>query len=179
MKTFLAPDPLPVIPGLLCKQLDETHVDAIMALQASMMETLPDRSWYYPSPAAMFAGCCERGECFGFFNGERLAGFGTLTPWYIRPDTCYAVKIGAPPEHTFDFQDMMVAADYRRRGIHAALLTLFDRMAREAGGRAEYCTIAPGNQPSIASFEKAGYVCVRVQPAYAGMLRGYYRKVLA
>lgn len=172
------PDALPRLRGLVCKQLTEPDADAIMALQAQMLAALPARTWYYPSPRALFAVCCQRGEAFGFWDGDSLAGFGILTPWHIRPDACYAHKIGDPPEATFDFQDVMVAPGYRRRGIHTALLALFERMARDAGGRAIYCTIAPENLPSVASFEKAGYVCVRRQPAYEGMLRGYYRKSL-
>lgn len=149
-----------------------------MALQSVMLSALPMRTWYYPSPREMFAGCCERGESFGFWDGEHLAGFGTLTPWHIRPATCYARKAGETAEDTFDFQDVMVAPEHRRRGIHTALLGLFDGLARAAGGTAIYCTIAPDNTPSVASFEKAGYTLLRVQPAYEGMLRGYYRKIL-
>ncbi len=178
MITFPTPGPLPTVNGLVCKQLTEPDAGAIMTLQRAMLAALPEPTWYYPSPRPLFAACCERGEAFGFFNGDQLAGFAVLTPWYIRPDTCYAYKVGDLPENTFDFQDVMVHPDYRRRGLHAALLSLFDRLAREAGGTALYCTIAPENRPSVASFTKAGYVCVREQPAYEGMLRGYFRKSL-
>lgn len=177
-ETFLCPEFLPTLEGLTCQQLTPADVDAIMALQTSMLAALPDPTWYYPSDWALFAGCCERGESFGFFDGRQLAGFGTLTPWYIRPATCYAAKINAPTANTFDFQDVMVSPPYRRRGIHSALLNLFERMARASGGIAMYCTIAPDNLPSVNSFQKAGYACVRVQPAYEGMLRGYFRKEL-
>ena len=178
MKTFDVPSDLPVLEGLLCRQLTAADAPNIIRLQADMLAALPHPTWYYPSDLAFFTECCERGECFGFFDGPTFAGFGTLTPWYIRPDTCYAHKIDDDPIHTFDFQDVMVAPSYRRRGIHMALHQLFECMAQEAGGVAMYCTIAPDNVPSIASFEKAGYTCVRIQPAYAGMLRGYFRKML-
>jgi GNAT superfamily N-acetyltransferase len=179
MNTFPNPGKLPALEGFTCRQLAEPDAQAIMALQTAMLAALPSPTWYYPSPRALFAACCARGEAFGFFSGARLAGFAVLTPWHVRPDACYAHKVGDPPENTYDFQDVMVHPDFRRRGIHAALLSLFDRLAREAGGTALYCTIAPENLPSVASFQKAGYTCVRVQPAYEGMLRGYYRKALA
>lgn len=178
MKTFRAPTYLPTINGLTCRQLTFDDAGAIMDLQSAMLAALPDSTWYYPSEIELFEACCERGESFGFFDREILAGFGTLTPWYIRPDTCYAKKINVTIEHTFDFQDVMVAPGYRRRGIHSALLALFERLAREAGGIAMYCTIAPDNLPSVTSFQKAGYICVRVQHAYEGMLRGYFCKTL-
>ncbi|HNW87847.1 MAG TPA: GNAT family N-acetyltransferase [Candidatus Limiplasma sp.] len=178
MKTFPTYPPLPSLPGLSCRPLTVADTQAIMTLQAAMLAALPDPTWYYPSEAELFERCCERGESIGFISGATLAGFGTLTPWYIRPTTCYAKKIGAPAENTFDFQDVMVDPAYRRRGIHRALLALFERMTRDAGGLALYCTIAPDNVPSVASFQKAGYACVKVQPAYEGMLRGYFRKTL-
>lgn len=169
---------LPALSDLRCRKLDASDTPAIMALQAAMLGALPDPHWYYPSPAFVFEACCIRGETFGFFQGETLAGFGTLTPWYIRPESCYAHKAGDDPHHTMDFQDVMVAPTFRRRGIHTALLTLFDKIARQENATALYCTIAPENEPSISSFQKAGYRWLKTQPAYEGMLRGYYRKEL-
>lgn len=176
MISFPAPAACPVLDGYTCRAFHVSDADSVMALQSAMIDTLPDPAWYYPSPKSLLCACIERGESFGFFRQDHLAGFGTLTPGYIRPDTCYAVKVGEPVEHTFDFQDVMVHPADRRRGIHTALLCLFDRLAREAGGTAIYCTIAPENRPSVTSFMKAGYRCVRVQSAYEGALRGYYRK---
>ena len=178
MTTFTTLPDLPVLNGLRCRRLDAADTPAIMALQAAMLDALPDPSWYYPSPAIVFEACCMRGESFGFFQGETLAGFGTLTPWYIRPETCYAHKVGENPHRTMDFQDVMVSPAFRRRGIHSELLALFDGIARQENATALYCTIAPENEPSIASFQKAGYRWLITQPAYEGMPRGYYRKDL-
>ena len=178
MKSFPDPGTLPALEGLVCKQLAPTDAASIMTLQAQMLTALPDSTWYYPSDYTMFADCCQRGESFGFFSGETLAGFGTLTPWYARPDRNYALKVGDPVENTYDFQDVMVSPLFRRRGIHSALLDFFEHLARDAGGVALYCTIAPDNIPSVRSFEKAGYQCILQKPAYEGMLRGYFRKRL-
>ncbi len=178
MRAFPTPQQPPSLDGLTFRRLERADAGRIIELQAVMLAALPHRHWYYPSPEAMFADCCERGETFGYFDGERLAGFATLTPWYVRGENCYAAKAGQPVEDTYDFQDVMVHPDYRRRGVHSAFLALFERMAREAGGAAMYCTIAPDNAPSVASFTKAGYRCVVEKPAYEGMLRGYFRKEL-
>jgi len=178
MKTFETLPDLPALGGLQCRQLDAADTPAMMALQADMQNALPDPHWYYVSPAIVFEACCVRGEVFGFWDGETLAGFGILTPWYIRPEDCYAHKVGDDPHHTLDFQDVMVSPAYRRRGIHSALLALFDQIARQQNAAALYCTIAPENVPSVSSFEKAGYQWLKTQPAYEGMPRGYYRKTL-
>ena len=176
MTTFAQLPDLPALHDLRCRQLNAADTPAVMALQADMLAALPDSHWYYPSPAIVFEACFTRGESFGFFQGETLAGFGTLTPWYIRPETCYAHKVGEDPHRTMDFQDVMVSPAFRRRGIHTALLDLFDRVARQENATALYCTIAPENEPSITSFQKAGYHWLKTQPAYEGMPRGYYRK---
>ena len=178
MLSYPLPKTLPAMDTLTCLRLTRGHTPAILSLQSAMLAALPDPCWYYPSPGEVFATCCDRGECFGFFDGEQLAGFGILTPWHIRPTACYAIKIGDAPERTFDFQDVMVSPQYRRRGIHTALLRLFEQIARDADAHSLYCTIAPANLPSVASFTKAGFHCVSVQPAYEVMLRGYYRKSL-
>ena len=178
MLSFPLPDTLPTVGSMHCTRLTRNHVPNIITLQTDMLAALPDPCWYYPSPADVFAACCDRGECFGFWAGTQLAGFGILTPWHIRPTACYAHKIGDPPEHTFDFQDVMVSPQYRRMGIHTALLQLFEQIARSAGAHSLYCTIAPTNVPSVTSFTRFGFCCIGVQPAYEGMLRGYYRKTL-
>lgn len=164
--------------GLTLRMLTRENAPAIMAIQNVMLAHLPDPSWYYPSPQEMFADCCERGEAWGFFEEEALAGFAVLTPWHVRGDSCYAAKVGEPREDTFDFQDVMVHPQYRRRGIHSAFLRLFEQLARERSGRCLYATVAPGNEPSARNFERAGYECVREQPAYDGRMRRYYRRQL-
>ncbi len=167
-----------VLPGLTFRPLTVADVDAVMAMQEVIQAGLPEKEWYFPSPREMFGAELTRGEGFGYFDEAVLAGFAVLTPWHVRGDACYAAKAGQPTENTYDFQDVMVAPDYRRRGIHSALLDAFERHARSLGGVALYCTISPKNIPSVRSFEKAGYRCVAVQPAYAGWERGYYRKGL-
>lgn len=164
--------------GLYFRPLAETDIDRVMALQSEVQAALPEREWYFPSPREMFLDEICRGEGFGYFDGDTLAGFAVLTPWHVRGASCYAAKAGQPTADTYDFQDVMVALPYRRRGVHSALLDYFERAARDLGGKALYCTISPKNTPSLRSFEKAGYRCVVTQPAYEGWLRCYYRREL-
>lgn len=167
-----------MLTDLTFRPLKRADSPAIMALQQVMLGALPDPSWYYPSPEETFAQCCDRGETYGYWDGNTLAGFAILTPGSVRGEKSYAHKVGDPSENTFDFQDIMVHPSYRRRGMHSAFLSLFEAMSRELGGVAMYCTIAPDNFPSVSSFEKAGYHCVCQKPAYDGRLRGYYKKDL-
>lgn len=163
---------------LAFRQLLSSDMPALLALCRVVEASLPDPEWYYVMEDAGFILCCERGEVYGFFDGERLAGFAILTPWHIRGDGCYAAKVGDAPENTFDFQDVMIDPAYRRRGLHTAFIGRFADMAREEGGTAMYCTVSPKNLPSKRSFEKSGFTLLLEQPAYQGWTRGYYRKTL-
>lgn len=165
--------------GLTLAQLLPTDAAAIVSLQSIMLSALPDPTWYYPSTQMQYESCCMRGECFGYFAANKqLIGFATLTPWHVRPSSCYAYKLGLPPTDSYDVQDVMVHPDFRRRGIHSNLLLLFEEIARTLSGKALYATVSPKNVPSVASFEKAGFLLQTIQPAYEGMPRGYYQKQL-
>lgn len=164
--------------GLRLRQLRREDAGDIMVMQEAVLLDLPDPLWYYPSSQEAFAACCAQGECFGYYAPRRLAGFATLTPGFARPERCYAHKLGLPPEGTYDVQDVMVHPAYRRRGIHSALLALFQETARRVGGHTLLATIAPDNLPSTASFEKAGFTYILTMPAYDGRPRSFYQKVL-
>lgn len=160
------------------RQLSRDDMPAIMALCRKVEATMPDPEWYYVMDDEGFALCCDRGETYGYFDGERLTSFAILTPWHVRGDGCYAAKTDLPAENTYDFQDVMVDPDYRRRGLHTSLIARFVEMAREKGGTAMFCTISPKNIPSKRSFEKSGFELLMEKPAYQGWTRGYYRKTL-
>ena len=167
-----------IIGGLKLRQLTVEDAVSIMEVQEVTLQSLPDPLWYYPSAMEQFAECCAGGECFGYFSRGKLVGFATLTPSHARPQRCYAGKLNHSPENTYDVQDVMVLPKFRRRGVHSALLRLFEETAYALGSVALYATIAPDNLPSVSSFEKAGYERVAVQPAYDGRMRAYYCKRL-
>ena len=164
--------------GLGLSQLTEKDLEALMALQETVMDALLNQEWYVASSREEQVENLQNGDVFGCWKGERLVGFSVLTPWTKRDGKAYAGKVEETVEGTYDLHDMMVHPDYRRRGIHSAFLRLFDETVRALGGRAIYATISLDNVPSIQGFEKAGYVHIKTQPAYDGRLRGYYRKML-
>ena len=64
---------------------------------------------------------------------------------------------------------LMVAPEWRRRGVGRALLDAAERWARETGVRKLELHVFPHNEPAIALYEQAGYV-------REGYRRGYYRR---
>ena len=129
----------------------------------------------YRREVMRFSAWLEGREAFGYFDGETMAGYAAIAPWHTRGEHSYAHILGEDPQNTYDFHDVLVRPAYRGRGIHTMFLSLFAEMARALDGRAIYATVDPGNSASWHNFEKAGYVCVRVQPAYDGRMRRYYR----
>lgn len=161
--------------GCALRPLEPGDVPAMLEMQAEVLDALPDKRWYYPSDEEEFLQATAAEEGFGYFDGERLLGFAEISPGEMRGARGYAASLGEAPEGSFDFHDVMVRPCARRRGMHAAFLRLFERMARDAGGRTIYATVDPDNAPSYRNFERAGYRAALEKPAYDGRARRYYR----
>lgn len=155
--------------------LTEEDLPAMMALQADMLSALPDPRWYFPSTTEEFAVEVRADHATGVFVEGRLVAFGIASPGQSHRTQSYAMKVGEEPANTFDFQDIMVHPDFRRRGIHSAFLAKYRAQAEALGCRAVYATVDPDNVPSWSSFEKAGFHRLVIQPAYDGRTRAYYR----
>lgn len=166
---------IPSPEGLALRLLTGGDVPAMLALQEEMLAALEDPAWYFPSEEWEFTEAAQGQEAWGFFDGERLAGFAVMTPGERRGEHSYAAMLNEPVEGSFDFHDLMVAPAMRRRGIHTAFLKLFAALAAEDGGRTVYCTVDPGNGASWRNFERAGYRVVCTRPAYDGRTRRFYR----
>lgn len=166
------------IPGFTLKRLTPDHKRQMMQLHDAVIASLPSPSWYYPSDEWEFDAWLDGDEAWGYFDGETLAGFAVLTSWEHRFGHSYAQILGDEHEHTFDFHDVLVLPRYRGLGMHTTFLRMFRDKAVASGGRAIYSTVDPENSASWHNFEKAGYVVVRVQPAYDGRERRYYKLTL-
>ena len=164
--------------GLTLRQLDWCDKPQLAAMQDEVLAALPDPRWYFPSEEWEFDAWLSGREAVGYFDGDTLAGFAVLTAADRRQGHSYAQVLGEPAENTFDFHDVMVRPAYRGRGMHTRFLALFTETARALGGKAIYATVDPDNERSWRNFEKAGYVCIRVQPAYDGRERRYYKLTL-
>ena len=166
------------IGGLEMKVLAPEDKPAMMALQREALSALPDPRWYFPSEEWEFDSWLKNGEAVGYLDGDTLAGYAVATPYALRGEHSYALILGDPPENTFDFHDVIVRAEYRRRGIQGSFLRLFTCIARLAGGTAIYATVDPDNGASWRNFEREGYEQTALRNAYDGRPRRYYRKKL-
>lgn len=166
------------VDGLTLRAMTAEDVDGMLRLQDAMLAALPDRRWYYPSERWEFELGVQNADTFGYLDGDALVGFAMITPAQLRKERGYAHKLGEKIEGTYDFHDVMVVPEYRRRGIHSAFLRLFEDMARAEGGRAIYSTVDPENGASCRNFERAGYRLLLTQPAYDGRTRRYYLREL-
>ena len=83
----------------------------------------------------------------------------------------YAAVLGLEDPDSLNFEDVIVAQDFRRRGIHSAFL----HRAREMGYKTIYATVDPDNLPSLLAFEKAGYTRVAQRITYDGRPRVFVK----
>lgn len=71
-------------------------------------------------------------------------------------------------EHVADL-GLMVAREWRRRGVGLALMEAAEEWAREAGVRKIELHVFPHNEPALALYERLGY-------AREGLRRRHYRR---
>ncbi len=168
----------PTSPGShfrLC-QLTPEQIPEAMALQALVLQELPDPGWFMVFTLEEMQDYCQHGEAFGHVARGRLMSVATLNPGHTKPAGCYAALLGRPVEHSLDVRNVIVHPKARRQGLHSDLLRLFDEIARATGANTLYATIAPENQPSIHSFAKAGYRYCATLPMPHGRERAFYEK---
>ena len=166
------------VSGCELRHMETEDKASMVQLQSDVLALLPDPRWYYPSDDWEFDEWLEGREAVGFVCEGDLAAYAVMTPADIRGEHSYARVLGEPAENTFDFHDVLVRPAYRGRGMHTKFLALFTQVARASGGKAIYATVDPDNSASWRNFEKAGYECIRIQPAYDGRVRRYYRLTL-
>lgn len=140
-----------------------------------MADCLPDPRWYFTSTADVFMADILNGLMTGLWEDGHLIALGSAGRADRDLFHAYAPCVGDDVQNTFDFRDIMVHPDWRRRGIHTQFIERYKQEALENGCHAIYCTVDPENLPSRGAFEKAGFTPLCVQPAYDGRPRMYYR----
>ena len=160
--------------NLVLEKMYPSHLPKVMKMQETIMAKLPDPRWYFPSDEGEFLESINTGYTYALMEGEKMAAFAMCIPHTLRQDKSYAKKCDLPTEGSYDFCDIMVHPDYRKKGIHSFFLTFFHKLAKKEGGTSIYATCDPENAPSFRNFEKAGYRCFVTKPAYDGRMRRYY-----
>ena len=166
------------IPGFTLRQLTPEDKPLMIAIRDAVMAVLPDPRWYFSMEEWEIDQWLSERSVVGYLDGDKLAGFGAITPEYQRKDHSYARVLGESPENTFDFHDVMVHPAYRGHRMHQKFLQIFTQSVKEQGGKAVYATVDPGNGASWRNFERFGYQVVTTMPAYDGRMRRFYRLAL-
>ena len=151
--------------------LAEADAPAMYALMQDMFAHLPSPRWYYGSTQEELADQARAGNAVGIWEGERLVAMNILVPARMAHHGGYAAKLGLNDPDSLNFEDVVVAPDYRRQGIQSAFL----HRARTLGYKTIYATVDPENVPSLSSFEKAGYERVAQMETYDGRPRVFVR----
>ena len=151
--------------------LKEQDGPAMYALMQEMFEHLPDPRWYYGSTQEELEEQARMGFATGIWEGERLVAMNFLVPAHLADHGGYAAQLGHDSTNSLNYDGIVVAPDYKRRGIQSAFL----ERARKLGYKTIYATVDPENVPSLASFEKAGYVRVAQENIFDGRPRVFMK----
>lgn len=147
--------------------LTEADAPAMHALMQEMFLHLPDKRWYYGSTLAELAEQARMGNAVGIWQEGRLVAMNILVPAGRAHHGGYAAVLGLNDPDSLNYEDVIVAHDYRRRGIQSAFL----QRACSLGYPAIYATVDPDNLPSLSSFEKAGFQRIALRDTYDGRPR--------
>lgn len=151
--------------------LTEADAPAMYALMQEMFAHLLDQRWYYGSTQEELAEQARMGHAVGIWAEDRLVAMNILVPAREAHQGGYAAKLGLDDPDSLNYEDVIVAPDYQRKGIQSAFLA----RARSLGYKTIYATVDPENLPSLCSFERAGYVRVAQMETYDGRPRVFMK----
>lgn len=159
----------------LLTPLTGSDAPEMYALMQQMLSALPSKRWYFGSTQEELAAHACAGRALGIRVEGRLIALNILVPSADAHEGGYAARLGLDEPHSLNFEDVLVAPDFRRQGIHRAMLQNSIRLAREQGYTSIWATVDPDNLPSMAAFTQAGFLPVTRRPAYDGRPRVFLR----
>lgn len=162
----------------LMHPLTEADASDMFALEQQMLAGLPSPRWYYASDEAELAASAREGHACGIRVDGCLIALNILVPAAQAHDGGYAAILGLNEPNTINFEDVMVAPDFRRQGIHSAFLARSVSRARQMGCTSILATVDPENMPSLCAFERFGFTRTALRDTYDGRPRVFLRFAL-
>ena len=163
--------------------LSPGHLDEVEAVQAAVVETLPDRSFYYPLSRDILAlSLGERGLTAGTFVDGRLVGFRSIL--FPRPgDENLGEDLGLPDSElrkVAHLERTAIRDEYRGNALQRRMTSHIIRLAGDATRwRHLFSTVAPLNYPSMRDKFACGMLICRLSIKYEGCWRYvFYQDVL-
>lgn len=156
-----------------------SDLQSVIDLNEAIYSALPDKSILRHNSPEMIASCIEEPNVtLGIWEGDMLIAIGMLyVPQCIEEDHFH--DLGLEGEYKSANQKLfLVREGYRGLGLQRKLIREVEKIALTRGYNLLCTTVAPNNDFSINNFLKEGYVYVKTEEKYGGLMRNLYYKVL-
>ncbi len=161
------------------RQCQPTDLQVIIDLNEAIYAALPDKSVLRHNSPEMIASCLEEPNVtLGVWDGDLLVAIGMLyVPQCIEEDHFHDLDLQG--DYKSANQKLFLVRDrYRGLGLQRRLIREVEKTAVARGYNLLCTTVAPNNDFSINNFLKEGYVYVKTEMKYGGLVRNLYYKVL-
>lgn len=161
------------------RQCQPADLQVIIDLNEAIYAALPDKSVLRHNSPEMIASCLEEPNVtLGVWDGDLLVAIGMLyVPQCIEEDHFHDLDLQG--DYKSANQKLFLVRDrYRGLGLQRRLIREVEKTAVARGYNLLCTTVAPNNDFSINNFLKEGYVYVKTEMKYGGLVRNLYYKVL-
>ncbi len=155
-------------------------IDAVMELQDTIVNALPDKDLYATSTRAEYLTQLKEDVCFIAECDGKTAGFSVMVPNDPDNPRNYGKYLGYDRDQlakTASLDLTMVAPEFRGRGIQRIFNKLRIGKAIEMGASEGLCTISPDNPYSYRNFLVLNFEIIETRTMYSGKQRYILRKV--
>lgn len=160
--------------------LDVKDIDKITKLEKTVIDSLPDKSSYFPEPSGVFEDSLKgNGVVLGCFVGFELIAFRSI--WFPK-DSPYNLGLDIGLVNRKDLESVAhlertcVHPRFRGNRLQITMTDLAVQLAVDRNYTIFLCTIAPGNYASMTDKFHAGMVICRLLKKYGGLDRYLFYK---
>ena len=152
-------------------------VDAVLELQAQVIDCMPDKSLLAGTDAHDVNESLQKDFCMGIFDGDILVAFAQMV--VNRPgERNLGQQLGYEAEKCVYYDIVFVHPDYRGLGLQAYALRRRDEIARALGAELGFVTVSPNNAYSLKNVMASGFEVVDRRLMYGGLDRYILKKSL-
>lgn len=151
--------------GFELVELNASHLDELLALQATVLESLDHQEWLRENSAETLLECLRANTgngghfAMGAMHGGKLVAAAILYDGGNGDESIkrYLTDDDALIKSSINLKLVLADPKQRRHRLGATLVKLLEQRAYKLGRREILCTIHPRNKPSSALFTKLGY----------------------
>lgn len=154
------------------------EVDAVMRLQYSVRDRMPDPSQLAITDREEIAESTLLDVCIGIYDGDRMAAFTLMVVNRESAERNNGQKNGLDPYKCVSFDTTFVDPDYRGLGFQRYFLNERTRIAKQLGAKYALVTVAPENKFSLNNILENGFEIIARKTLYGGLDRYVLKKDL-